>query len=61
MPQIIRSDGLYDCQQRFSLYCWHIGDPIRFEWDLKVTIQALGRQCAGCYLPLWDDLASVAF
>jgi Protein of unknown function (DUF2961) len=61
MPQIIRSDGLYDSRQRSSLNCWHIADPIRFERDLKVTIQALGWQSGGRCLPLRDDMASVAF
>ena len=27
---------------RFGMYRWHIPDPIRFEQDLRVTIQALG-------------------
>ena len=61
MPQVIRPDGLYDSQQRFGLYRWHIMDPVRFEQDLKVTIQALGWQSGGRYLPLQDDIASVAF
>ena len=61
MPQIIRSDEPYDSQQRFGLYRWHIADPIRFERDLKVSIQALGGQSGGRYLPLSDDIASVAF
>jgi len=61
MPQVIRPDGLYDSQQRFGLYRWHIADPIRFEQDLKVTIQTLGWQSGGRYLPLQDDVASVAF
>jgi hypothetical protein len=52
---------VYDSQQRFSLYRWHIPDPVRFEHDLKVTIQALGWQSGGRYLPLQDDVASVAF
>ena len=39
---MIRPDGLYQSQQRFGLYRWHIIDPIRFEKDLQVTIQALG-------------------
>jgi len=49
--------------QRFGLYRWHVTDPIRFEEDLKVTIQALGwmRDGSGRYLPLEDDIASVAF
>ncbi len=61
MPQVIRPDGLYDSQQRFGLYRWHIMDPVRFEHELKVTIQALGWQSGGRYLPLQDDIASVAF
>ncbi len=36
-------------------------DPIRFETDLKVNIQALGWRSKGRYLPLQDDIASVAF
>ncbi len=55
------TDGLYRSQLRFGLYRWHIMDPIRFESDLKVTIQALGWRNDGRYLPLQDDIASVAF
>lgn len=61
MPLVIRPDGLYDSQQRFSLYRWHITDPIRFEKDLKVTIQALGWMSGGRYQKLKEDIASVAF
>jgi hypothetical protein len=61
LAQVIRPDGLYDSQQRFGLYRWHIMDPIRFEQDLKVTIQALGWHSGGRYLPLQDDISSVAF
>jgi hypothetical protein len=61
LPQVIRGDGHYDVQQRFGLYRWHIMDPIRFEKDLKVTIQALGWRSGGRYLPLQDDIASVAY
>jgi hypothetical protein len=61
LAQVIRPDGLYDSQQRFGLYRWHIMDPIRFEKDLKVTIQALGWRSGGRYLPLQDDISSVAF
>jgi hypothetical protein len=61
LPQVIKPDGTYQSQQRFGLYRWHIPDPIRFEKDLKVTIQALGWQSGGRYLPLQDDIASVAF
>ncbi len=61
VPHIVRPDGLYSANQRFSMYRWHIIDPIRFKQDLKVTIQALGWKDNGCYLPLQDDIASVAF
>ena len=46
---------------RHSLYRWHILDPIRFQSDLRVTIQALGWWPSGRYQPLTDDIASVAY
>lgn len=48
-------------ESKIGQYRWHILDPIRFENDLKVTIQSLGWQSGGRYLPLQDDLASVAY
>ena len=59
--QVIKGDGHYQVSQRFGLYRWHIADPIRFEKDLKVTIQALGWRSEGRYLPLTDDIASTVF
>ncbi|HET7639611.1 MAG TPA: glycoside hydrolase family 172 protein [Ktedonobacteraceae bacterium] len=61
LPQIIKPDGLYRSQQRFGMYRWHIMDPIRFEEDLRVTIQALGWRSGHRYLPLQDDIASTSF
>ena len=61
LPQVIRPDGLYASQTRFGLYRWHIMDPVRFGQDLKVTIQALGWRSGRRYLPLQDDIASVAY
>ena len=61
LPQVIKPDGLYQSQQRFGLYRWHIMDPIRFERDLRVDIQALGWRGDRRYLPLQDDIASTAF
>ncbi len=61
LHQVIRGDGHYQVMQRFGMYRWHINDPIRFEKDLKVTIQALGWRNDGRYLPLQDDIASVVF
>ncbi|MGJ5815468.1 glycoside hydrolase family 172 protein [Paludibaculum fermentans] len=61
LAQVIKPDGLYQSQQRFGLYRWHITDPVRFENDLRVTIQALGWKENGRYLPLKDDIASVGY
>jgi hypothetical protein len=61
LPQVIRPDGTYRSQTRFGMYRWHIVDPIRFEQDLRVTIQALGWRTGGRYLPLQDDIASVVY
>lgn len=65
LPQVIKPDGLYRSQQRFGMYRWHIMDPIRFQQDLRVTIQALGWRAPlegkPRYLPLQDDIASTAF
>jgi hypothetical protein len=61
LAQVIRKDDMYRCNQRYGLYRWHIMDPIRFESDLKVTMQSLGWRSGGRYLPQMDDIASVAF
>jgi hypothetical protein len=61
LAQVIRGDGHYEAQQRFGLYRWHITDPIRFEKEIKVTIQALGWREGGRYLPLQDDISSTVF
>lgn len=46
---------------RHSMYRFHIADPIRFEKDFKITIQAIGWRSEGRYLPLKDDICSVAY
>jgi len=46
---------------KFGLYRWHVMDPIRFETDLKVTIQALGWWPDGKFQALTDDLSSVGY
>jgi len=65
LAQVIRPDGLYQSQMRFGMYRWHIPDPIRFQRNVRVTIQALGwrgdpRRGAE-FKPLQDDIASVAY
>jgi hypothetical protein len=61
LPQVIPPDPDTKRPPRFGLYRWHIVDPIRFAEDLRVTMQALGWQSEGRYLPLRDDISSVAF
>ena len=61
LAQVIRGDGHYNVSQRFGLYRWHITDPIRFENNLRVTIQALGWRSEGRYLPLQDDISSTVY
>ena len=61
MSQVLGPDGVYQSQMRFGLYRWHITDPVRFREDLRITIQALGWRSGGRYLPLQDDISSVAF
>lgn len=61
MHQVLKPDGLYRSQQRFGMYRWHVMDPIRFQSDLRVTIQDLGWRSGGRYLPQQSDIASTAF
>lgn len=56
-----RPDGLYKANMRFSMYRWHISDAVTFERELKVTVQNLGWRSGGRYLPLRDDVATVAY
>lgn len=61
LHQIIKPDGLYDSQQRFGLYRWHIQDPVRFDKDLKITIQDLGWRSDHRYLQQKSDISSVVY
>ena len=46
---------------RHSMYRFHLMDPIRFQKDFRATMQAIGWRSEGRYLPLCDDIASVAY
>lgn len=59
--KVDKPDGVYRANQRFSMYRWHIADPIYFKENIKVTMQALGWRSAKRYLPLQDDISSVSF
>jgi hypothetical protein len=61
LVQVIHPDGAYKSQQRFGLYRWHIMDPIRFDSDLKITIQDLGWRQGGRYLKQQSDISSTCF
>ncbi|GAB3777120.1 DUF2961 domain-containing protein [Spirosoma horti] len=61
LHQVTKPDGTYKSQQRFGMYRWHIMDPIRFEKDLRVTIQDLGWRSGGRYLPQMSDVSSTVF
>ena len=61
MHQVIRPDGTYQSVHRHAMYRWHVMDPIRFEKDLRVTIQALGWRSDGRFLPGTHDICSVAY
>lgn len=61
LNQVLKPDGLYDSQQRFGMYRWHVPDPIVFETGLRVTVQDLGWHRDRRYLKRGDDVASTAF
>jgi len=61
MYKVRQTDEIYKSQRYFNMYRWHITDPIYFREDLKVTIQALGWRSERRYLPLQDDISSVAY
>jgi hypothetical protein len=60
LHQVLRPDGLYYSQQRFGMYRWHLADPIHFQSDIRVNIQALGWKSGHRYQVLQDDIASTA-
>lgn len=61
LSQVLPPDQIYQVGQRFGLYRWHIQDPVRFEKDLRVTIQALGWNKDGTYLQEEDNISSTAY
>ncbi len=61
MYKVDPTDETYKSNRRFNMYRWHITDPVYFKEDIRVTIQALGWRSRNRYLPLQDDISSVAY
>jgi len=57
--QVVKKSG--EVGARMTLYRFHVQDPVFFRSDLKVTMQALGWRSERRYLPLQDDISSVAY
>ena len=57
----LASDAQDTLPNYWSLYRWHIEDPICYKSDLRITIQALGWGSDRKYQLLSDDIASVAY
>jgi hypothetical protein len=61
LVQVLPPEQIYQPDQRFGAYRWHVPDPIRFERDLRVSVQALGWRSLGRYRPLENaDIATTA-
>jgi hypothetical protein len=63
LPQQILPDSTNKLKYpQFAMYRWHIMDPVRFEKDLKITMQDLGWKDIGqTYLAQQSDITSVVF
>jgi len=50
-----------DVGSRMIMYRFHVLDPIFFKRRIRIELQAIGWQSDSRYLPLQDDVASVAY
>lgn len=50
LHQVLPPHEIYRPEQRFGMYRWHLRDPVCFERDLRVTVQALGWKAGWRYL-----------
>lgn len=61
LVQVMPPDEIYQPYQQFGMYRWHARDPICFDRELRVTVQALGWE-GDAYLPLENaDIASTSW
>ncbi len=57
-----KTDDAYLACARFSMYRWHLADPIHFNQNIRVEIQTLGWRSGGRYLPLQSaDVSAIAY
>lgn len=62
LVDIIPEDKIYITDQKFSMYRWHIADPVYFSKDLRVEIQAIGwEEGLQHYRLLSPEISTVAF
>ena len=61
LSKVGQTDDRYRSQRFFNMYRFHVTDPVYFKNDLRVTIQALGWRSGKRYLPLQDDISTVAY
>lgn len=61
LVDVIPEDAIYVTDQKFSMYRWHVTDPVYFARDLRVEIQAIGwEEGLQRYRPLSPEITSVA-
>lgn len=51
LPHVVRLDGFYQANTPFSLYRWHIMDPLRFKENLGVTMHYSAGAAIGAICP----------
>lgn len=62
LVDVIPDDAIYVTDQKFSMYRWHIADPIYFAKDLRVEVQAIGWETGlQRYRPLSPEITTVAY
>ncbi len=62
LVDVIPEDKIYVTDQKFSMYRWHISDPVYFAKDLRVEIQAIGwEEGLLHYRALSPEITSVAY
>ncbi len=62
LVDVLPEDEIYVTNQRFSMYRWHIADPVYFAKDLRVEVQAIGWETGlQRYRPLSPEITTVAF